>query len=118
MTKMYIPKIGEKIRLIHNWKFNLYWERRNEKFWTGLGLSLPDPPWMRDYSTKIVIPRDTVLTISRIYIRQGGERFNSLTFFLDKKSCEDRIISAIKGSIRFWAKLEDVNNIEFEEYNV
>lgn len=55
----------------------------------------------------LTLPAGSVLTVDRIYVRKGQGDFSSLSFFLagGKKP---------KAS-RFWAKLSDCNNIEFEK---
>lgn len=63
---------------------------------------------------KFSLPKGTILQVDRIYIRQGGEKFSSLTFII-KESPDPRLLSTKKlfgkQGIRFWAKLVDVNNI-------
>src|ERR1700722_13237118 len=51
-------------------------------------------------------PKNTILIVDRIYIRAGAEEFSSLTF---------KIPSIKRG--RFWAKLEDIHNMEFDIIN-
>ena len=53
------------------------------------------------------LPANTQLKVDRIYIRQGIEAFNSVSFRIDK-------VSPIGGGKRFWAKLHDANQIECE----
>lgn len=57
----------------------------------------------------ITIPRDSILTLDRIFIRKGMDDWSSLTFYL--KHHPD---IQFKKKPRFWAKLYDCNNIEFE----
>lgn len=47
------------------------------------------------------LPKGTILEVDRIYIRQGNKECSSLTFKIRRKKV-----------LRFWAKLQDVNNIE------
>jgi len=49
----------------------------------------------------IKLKAGTILEVDRIYIRKGAEDFSSVTF-------------KIRGNkvLRFWAKLQDVNNIQ------
>jgi len=57
-----------------------------------------------------VLPQGTVLRVDRVYIRAGGasaDKFSSLTFRII--SCPDLNI----GRVRFFAKLEHVNLIEY-----
>lgn len=64
------------------------------------------------------LPTDTVLSIDRIYIRKGSSDFSSVTFFLKSTShplFDRRQKKLGKKPLRFWARLEDVNCIEFEQ---
>ena len=47
--------------------------------------------------------KGTILIVDRIYIRKGAENYSSLSF---------KVPSMKRG--RFWAKLEDVHNMEFD----
>jgi hypothetical protein len=80
---------------------NSCWQKRY-RFWhpylNGRTSTLPPPR----KSTTLVA--GTQLKVSRIYIRQGQNDFNSITFTVAK--------SPQKWKGRFWAKLEDVNRIE------
>jgi hypothetical protein len=58
----------------------------------------------------VTIPKDTILTVDRVYIRKGVSDFSSLTFRIPK----DKNKKNIYAGVRFWAKLSDVNKIEFE----
>jgi hypothetical protein len=58
----------------------------------------------------VTIPIDTILTVDRVYIRKGVSDFSSLTFRIPK----DKNKKHIYAGVRFWAKLSDVNKIEFE----
>ena len=58
----------------------------------------------------IILPESTILSIDRIYIRKGASDYSSISFYL--KSHPTMIT---KKKPRFWAKLEDCNNIMFEK---
>lgn len=134
--KLHIPSLGDKLELLSDWTFWLHYECRNESLFEYLGNTASWVPqtykghYTDDYPTKIVngtklylvpnrylvwgnhkpiqvsLPKGTQLTIDRIYIRKGGADFNSVTFNLPKpKDCK------VKGRVRFWAKLEDVNEM-------
>lgn len=68
----------------------------------------------------VTIPKGTVLSIDRIYIRKGSSDFSSLTFYakglgnISVKSSR-RPNAKNKKALRFWAKLDDCNNIKFEK---
>lgn len=111
-TRLYIPALGDTIKLAEPWSFTLHEEHRNIKL-----INLIDPSYkdgtvwhgMRmDYYRRqtrltwpVTLPSGTELVVDRIYIRAGVEDFNSLTFRTKMG----------KKSIRFWAKLADVNKI-------
>ena len=62
-----------------------------------------EPRYKAKKPGKFTIPAGVTLTVDRIYIRQGNKEFSSVTF---KTKLNDKIV-------RFFAKLDDVNNIEF-----
>jgi hypothetical protein len=57
-------------------------------------------------SILVTIPAGSELIIDRVYIRKGQAEYSSVSFYVDKmfKGCKPR----------FWAKLEDVNYIEYK----
>ena len=61
-------------------------------------------------SLTVTLPAGTVLTVDRIYIRRGVSEYSSLTFNLISTT---HPALNVRGRKRFWAKLEDVNRIEF-----
>jgi len=54
----------------------------------------------------VTLPKGTQLKVDRIYIRQGGESFASVTFRTTKVGPEKKYKSK-----RFWAKLREANEI-------
>lgn len=67
----------------------------------------------------LTLPAGTVLTVDRIYIRKGQGDYSSLTFYIAETShptlTRDKTAKGFKkGRKRFWAKLHDVNAIDFE----
>lgn len=52
-------------------------------------------------TTEITLPKGTILEVDRVYIRQGNARCSSVTFKIRQN----------KKVLRFWAKLEEVNQI-------
>jgi len=122
--KLFIPAIGDKICLTKAWTFHLHDEKRNAALWSYL---FPDDEdigtyshayagdwvggaWVRRYKYKpreITIPKGSVLTVDRLYVRKGAKDFDSISFFLTKDSPLKN-----KKVLRFWAKLNDVNKIE------
>lgn len=139
MTKMYIPQLRDKIQLTADWTFKLYCESRNSSLFKEtdirqkeqaawqkyrdleyqidqLGGKYSAPQDLREQcrqayheaynvSTDYTFPVGTLLSIDRIYIKNGQSDYDSVTF---------RLIDPYRKGIRFWAKLCDVNNIEFD----
>ena len=63
------------------------------------------------------LPKGTVLKIDRIYIRKGKKDYSSLTFNIVDTTHSFLVDSKgkkVKGSMRFWATLDDVNKIVCE----
>lgn len=99
--KMYIPRLGDQVKLTAEWSFTMYHESRNLEMLRAAGIECIEywggfTPWK--------FPEGTVLKIERIYIRKGARDYDSVTFRLVGKG--------VKG--RFWAKLDEVNTMEFE----
>jgi len=131
MTKMYVPNIGEIFTLIGEWPFKLFPERRNDGMFKLLILddeykrkiqdklensdSIGSYAWnymQSDKFIKVVLPEGAQLRVDRVYIRKGKgyDAFASLTFvWINAKD-----FFKTKRKPRFWAKLADVNNIDFE----
>lgn len=136
--KMYIPELGDSIRLTADWEFSLYNEDRNTSLMKRMGDTRQcGYYWRKDVAgIPCVIPAGAELKIDRIYIRKGQDDFNSITFLWVGESIpahEEEIMSHVwqpdgtgvyqptgkyrkipKKPIRFWAKMADVNKIEFE----
>ncbi len=103
--QMYIPEIGNVIKLEKDWKFTLYCEYRNEKLFEAI--SKEKYNYRADgQDIEVTLPKGATLTIDRIYIRQGLSNYSSLSFYLDCPAISSK-------RLRFWAKLVDVNNIVF-----
>lgn len=121
--KLHIPSIGDEIVLAADWHFILHDESRNATLFTFLNIPGYNPnTWYNNMApTPVIIPAGEKLKIDRIYIRKGKDDFDSVTFLWKGKSTQPRIERYHDGSeykvprspVRFWAKLEDVNKIEF-----
>lgn len=139
--KLYIPEIGDEIRLTADWTFDLYNEHRNE---TMMIVSKDPRKAVGDYhktygTIPCTVPTGAVLKIDRIYIRKGLNEYSSITFMWKGMRVESQMeeifsYGLLNNSspakwgeiptgrfskkparpVRFWAKLSDVNNIEFE----
>lgn len=118
--KLYIPRPGDKIRLTEDWTFPLHHEYRN----AGLaeGLELADfRQWASPNSSVATLPKGTVLAIDRIYIKKPYPEFDSVTF--RTVASPDRRLTPKKAggtgaSRRFWVKLADANNLEYEKVEI
>jgi hypothetical protein len=161
--KLYIPEIGDHLRLTNDWTFKLYDEYRNKSLWDLYKCDESDDVkdqkhqadrlknemesfqsrWRRQgvafywdrgdqrdpaeveqynalreelqtkyslYYTDVTIPVDSLLSVDRIFIRKGMDDWSSLTFYLKEHPAH-----TFKKKPRFWAKLADCNNIEFEQ---
>lgn len=58
----------------------------------------------------VTLPMGSILSVDRIYIRKGASDYSSISFYLKSHSTLQ-----LKKKPRFWAKLEDCNNIMFEK---
>lgn len=110
--KLYIPRIGDKIKLIENWNASIHSESRNERVFDALGIALNKESTgvNKDTIINVIIPKGTVLSFSRIYLRSPASTFDSITFVV--------VDSPIKKLIktRFWVKATDASQIEFEHF--
>lgn len=106
--RIFIPDIGFRFRLAAPWRFELYPERRNRDLFDALGVAWPagEIGYGPNLKPAIIaeLPAGSLLTVKRVYIRQGVSGFSSITFTL---AGQKRLTS-------FWAKLYDVNKIEAE----
>jgi hypothetical protein len=139
--KMFIPNLGFEFTLSKSWKFNLFFESRNTLMlklydWeqvnhlryknvnTNKIISYfykddpsnpnykynPNVVYCSDYGKMFVLaslPKDTKIKVDRIYIRKGSKDYDSVTFYAQ--------FPKQKKKYRFWAKLDDVNKIEFKK---
>lgn len=121
--KLFIPEIGTVITLAEDWTFTIINESRNRGLAVLMGIKDADYylPFGSKESDEIesyryygqrrvpidpgtyTIKAGTNLEVDRIYIRKGNEEFSSVTFKMRVKS----------KVVRFFARLEDVNKIEF-----
>lgn len=132
--KLAIPSIGDAFRLTEDWTFPCFFESRNLNFirYKRPGVIKDDArAWDLDtnQSVPLTIPKESILTVQRIYIRSGKKEWDSLSFSVRepslpvepepattgrgrKKSAVPKKTAKITG--KFWAKLRDVNEIECE----
>jgi len=102
--KLYIPDIGDILKLKENWTLNLSYSYRNEELLNFLGydenFSIFD---LEEKFVKITFPVDTELIVSKIDIKKGFS-YNGIIFEIEK----------LGKKLKFHARLKDVNRIEIE----
>lgn len=118
-TKLFIPRFGTLLELSEAWTFQLHYEGRNQALIEAMGFTfeysyrnnISPPP------ETVTLPTGTVLKVDRVYIRRDfdgkASDYDSLTFQIvscpaEKKLCKN---GSFGRKTRFWAKLEDCNNI-------
>jgi len=111
--RVFIPTTGDMLRLESPWQFTVFSEHRNHEFIKAASIKNQKGGNAQSWETveigTTVIERSSELVVDRVYIRQGMNDFDSVTFVV--ASCNDR--PKLVGQ-RFWAKLADVNLIEAE----
>lgn len=116
--QLYVPTIGVKLKLTKDWTFGLLHHHLNMKLGNKLDMKIDsmDGRWWgnrRNPGPKVVtVPTGTILTVDRIYIRSGRGKgaFDSITFKTGKGDSPDPNFC----QVRFFARLEECNQIEFE----
>lgn len=126
--KMYIPHLRDRVVLTADWTFKLYdegrnysliddqWRERARKFGTEQydamyeRYSAGEITWYQfthrgKYSELHTWPIGTILSIDRIFIKNAMSEYDSVTF---------RLVDKKRKGIRFWAKLDDVNEMLFD----
>ena len=111
-----IPPIGAKVMIAEDWVFWLYNEYKNEKFAYRMNAipynkDIKFFEWQHFFEVgtkicRVTAPAGTILTVRRIYVRQGRGEYDSVTFSCPKGSSPNK-----KFQGKFWARLEDVNKM-------
>jgi len=126
MAKLYVPACGDRITLVKPWEFKLYLEYRNTVFGQVRGLYTNN----RDHDWSVYLPNGdlasvpclldagTVLECDRIYIRATSKSADSVDDNYDSISWKVIINNKAAVKQRFWAKLSDCYNIDFDPSNV
>lgn len=102
---LFVPDIGTRLKLTENWNVIIQDEYR-VNILEKMGITSE-----RDKKYLIIIPKDTILTVKKIYVRQGNATYSSVSFSIKKKDCPNNKL--MEGS-KFWASLSDVNRLQFE----
>jgi hypothetical protein len=108
MARLFIPQIGNELKLTANWDCKVFNEYRNSKIFDGLNIDVSGED-RRNTNIDITFPKGTVLKVSRLYVRAPASSYDSITFNI--VSCPIKALN----KARFWVKLMDANKIEFEE---
>lgn len=122
--KAFIPEIDSKLRLNKDWTFDLHFAHQNSTIFTADGHPKTLSRCEEREPYKRTLPAGSEFLVSRIYVRNGAKDFSSITLYITKTT--DKALTAVKPrripfehrSIthygRFWVKLTDFNDAEFE----
>ena len=87
---------------------------QSQRFMPGFDQGLVDDTHAqaeRAEALPLTLPVGTALTVDRIYIRKGVSAYSSLSFNLTRTS---HPLLNRRGRKRFWVKLDEVNQMQFE----
>lgn len=121
MLNAFIPEIGTRLKLTKDWTFDLFLEPRNKQVFSLDGKrSARYNETSKSY--KRMLPKGTVFQVDRIYVRQGSEKYSSVTLFIvettdpvltkKKKRAQPFKTKGCKHYGRFWVKLIQFNEAE------
>ncbi len=130
MAKLFIPAIGDRLTLTQPWDFKLYLEHRNISFAEAEGHTLPKSS--SGYTWNVTIPGTnyqlatvdhtlqpgTVLECDRIYIKSNSKRAATAEESYDSITWKVVVNGKPVRAKRFWVKLTDCANLEFDEASV
>ncbi|MCK9446889.1 hypothetical protein M0Q50_08580 [bacterium] len=93
----------------------------SEKYWNDWQKWFSEARSIGKDIIQVKLPIGSILSVDRIYIRKGAKDFSSISFYVKNLGTIQSKVgwgenSKIKNkkALRFWAKLQDCNNIEFE----
>lgn len=114
--KFNIPSIGDRIILTEDWNLTILNEAKNVELLYILTGKKYSYKWYGDKmkSIPITIGKDSLLEVSRIYIRHAKKEFDSVSFKIRKLGNPD--VKLKKKSVlvaTFWASLGELKNLEF-----
>ena len=125
--RLYVPPLRAELTLSKDWEFNIWDEYRNASFFDAFDLGKVEYNNRKDGPKRVMLPKGSILIIDRYYIRNGATAFDSVTFRLKSHGTRGSLsgktfwssycsgAKVTKRQVRFWVKLADANNIEFEE---
>jgi hypothetical protein len=109
--KLFIPHLKTLLKLERDWFFELNPEYRNMSLYQVFSGQIIDR-WAANAPFRkmlpVTIPKDTILSLDRIYIRNGNRQYDSVTFRIPKKMGNPPELAGC----RFWVKLDQANEIE------
>lgn len=140
MTQLYIPTIGDTLKLTSDWQFGLTQESRNVSLFAHLGMTqhaLKSYHWESEPDdTPVWLPAGTLLKVDRLYIRKNQGDFDSITFTVPGVKVatpyEEYDYNQVIGKhqhgydiyqtvvkhknrpLRFWVPLKEANTIQFD----
>lgn len=106
--KLYVPEIGNILKLTQDWKFKLYQEYRNKSLMDYFGITYTSSRETQEF-TEVSIPSGSLLKVDRVYIRKGLHEYSSISFYVELPNQKGK-----PQKCRFWASLQDCNNIYFD----
>ena len=112
--KMFIPKLGTKLRLTKDWEFTLWCEERNKSLYDmksgRIGFDAIPHHSRRLNNASVKLLKNDEFIIDRVHIRKDQRVKDSVTM---KSNVQHH------GSFyrcRFWVLLDDFNRMEAEVY--
>lgn len=104
--KLWIPSIGDHLTLIADYDASIQVEQRNQRFLTSCigGLKRYKIVGEQSLTRTVRLLAGEVLRVERLYIRRGKPSFDSITFSIPLE----------KPRPRFWVKLTNAREIDFE----
>lgn len=127
MSHLFIPAIGDRLTLTSPWDFKLYLEHRNIAFAESEGHTLPPNSRWNVYvpgtnyqlaTVDHVLQPGTVLECDRIYIKTNSKSAATAEDSYDSITWKVVIGNKAPRNKRFWVKLSDCHNLEFDEMSV
>ncbi|AKF13279.1 hypothetical protein PHIN3_12 [Sinorhizobium phage phiN3] len=132
--KFLIPDVGFKLKLTEDFTAKVLNEGRNY----GVIMNYPSSRKLHDdtydkaakertswdewkkFQFDITFPKDTVLTVARVYIRKGAKDFSSVTFNISETPLKCLTLKKqggtweSYGARQFWLNLDQVHLMEFD----
>lgn len=123
MARLYIPACGDRITLTKPWQFTLYLEYRNLVYAELMGLYQRGSSILGYYGSNLktvdhTIEAGTVLECDRVYIRASSKSASSAEDSYDSITWRVVINNKAARNQRFWAKLSDCYDLEFDPNSI